>query len=126
MTSVFLKPEIVCIPSFFIEKYKNSTKNKRLKSLVITLDGIKEGKEKILVAFFLKEKVSGNDEGMVKNPGPCLYLILSDSEVRCLYSSFVFWMCFTRRSHSALISLAIYSSPVAVSALCASPPMQSI
>lgn len=76
MTSVFLKPEIVCIPSFFIEKYKNSTKNKRLKSLVTTLDQIKEGKEEIFVAFFLKEKVSENAGGTVKNPRPGIYLIL--------------------------------------------------
>lgn len=32
---------------FLIEKYKNSTKNKRLKSLVATLFEIKEGKAEI-------------------------------------------------------------------------------
>jgi hypothetical protein len=37
---------------FLIEKYKNSTKNKRLKSLVVTLDQLKEGKEEVFQAFF--------------------------------------------------------------------------
>jgi hypothetical protein len=51
---------------FLIEKYKNSTKNKRLKSLVVTLDQLKEGKEEVFQAFFLKEKVSEKTSGAVK------------------------------------------------------------
>jgi hypothetical protein len=51
---------------FLIEKYKNSTKNKRLKSLVVTLDQLKEGKEEVFQAFFLKEKVSEKTSGTVK------------------------------------------------------------
>lgn len=61
---------------FLIEKYKNSTKNKRLKSLVVTLDESKEGKKEVFQAFFLKEKVSEKTSGTIKNPRLDLYLIL--------------------------------------------------
>jgi hypothetical protein len=70
ISSVFLKPEIVCIPSFFIEKYKNSVKNKRLKSLVATLHQRKKRNRGMLPVLVLTEKVSEKTEGTVKIRDP--------------------------------------------------------
>lgn len=41
---------------FLIEKYKNSTKNKRLKSLVVTYDSIKNEKPKNEALLYKKKK----------------------------------------------------------------------